>query len=268
MHYTKPLLVNCLCDLRILSTVTRRPPELCVWAQLWLQQKERIVMSAKSNLLGAAATLTVVGGLSAVGTVPSSAATPQCGAHCIEVFSPRFGTAHQPNFVETARGGVARIGAPAILYRASSSNPAEDWVVPTGGPVPVSQFYADGMVSAAVDSHYGTLDAAQIEFAPYGKATGLCTGVPEAPFANESLSLQPCSVPGNTVWIIDPAAAPSSLAGSFALINSSTTSFSHPFAMTYAYGPPAPIRVDQLRFSPGGTVPETQLFGAAFGIVS
>jgi hypothetical protein len=225
-------------------------------------------MSVKSNLLVATATLTIVGGLGAVGTLPSSAATPQCGPHCIEVFSPRFGTVHQPNFVETARGGVARIGAAAILYSASASNPAEDWVVPTGGPVPVSQFYADGMVSAVVDSHYGHFDAAQIEFAPYGKATGLCTGVPQAPFANEGLSLQPCSVPGNTIWIIDPAAAPASVAGSFALINGSTTDFSQPFAMTYAYKPPAPIRVDQLRFSPAGTVPETQLFGAAFGVVS
>ena len=224
-------------------------------------------MSVKGNLQGAAATLTIVGGLSAVGTVPASAATPQCGAHCIEVFSPRFGTAGQPNFVETARGGVARIGAPAILYGASSSDPAEDWVVPTGGPVPVSQFYADGMVSAAVDSHYASLDAAQIEFAPYGKSTGLCTGLTQAPFENEGLSLQPCSVPGNTVWIIDPDAAPSSAAGSFALINGSTTDFSHPFAMTYAFEPPAQIRVDHLWFSEAGTVPETQLFGAAFGVV-
>jgi hypothetical protein len=224
-------------------------------------------MSVKSNLLGAAATLTIVGGLTAVGTLPANAATPQCGPHCIEVFSPRFGTADQPNFVETARGGLPRIGAPAILYSASSSNPAEDWIVPTGGPVPVSQFYADGMVSATVDGHYGRLDAAQIEFAPYGKATGLCTGVPQAPFENEGLSLQPCSVPGKTVWIIDPKVAPSSAAGSFALVNGSSTDFLQPFAMTYAYEPPAQIRVAHLQFSESGTVPETQLFGAAFGVV-
>jgi hypothetical protein len=235
---------------------------------MWPTQEEKIVMLVKRNLLGASAALTIVAGLSVVGTVPSSAATPQCGPHCIEIFSPRFETSDQPNFVETARDGVARRGAPAILFGVSSSNPAEDWVVPTGGPVPVSQFYADGMVSAAVDSHYGNLDAAQIEFAPYGKATGLCTGIPQAPFGNEGLSLQPCSAPGNTVWIIDPAAAPLSAAGSFALINGSTTDFSHPFAMTYAYEPPAQIRLDHLRFSEAGTVPETQLFGAAFGVVS
>ena len=123
-------------------------------------------MSVKSNILGAAATLTIVGGsLSTVGTVPADAATPQCGSHCIEVFSPRFGTPTQPNFVETALGGAAKVGRPAVLYSASSSNPAEDWMVPTGGPVPVSEFYAKGLVSAVVNSHYGSLMAAQIEFA-------------------------------------------------------------------------------------------------------
>ena len=93
-------------------------------------------MSAKGNIVGAAAALTLVGGLGAVGTIPASAATPQCGPHCIEVFSPRFGTPTQPNFVDTAGGAVAKLGQPAILYSASSSNPAEDWIVPTGGTVP------------------------------------------------------------------------------------------------------------------------------------
>jgi hypothetical protein len=225
-------------------------------------------MLFKRNLVGAAATVTIVGGLSIVGTVPSGAATPQCGTHCIEVFSPRFGTVGQPNFVETARGGVARVGAPAILYSASASDPAEDWVVPTGGPVPVTRFFADGLVSAAVDSHYGKLEAAQIEFAPYGKATGLCTGVSETPYQNEGLSLQPCKTPGNTVWIIDTSAAPRAAKGYFALVNGSSTDFSQPFAMTYAQQPPAQILVEHLRFSDAGTVPETQLFGAAFGVVS
>ena len=223
-------------------------------------------MSVKSNLLGAAATLTIVGGgLSTVGTVPADAATLQCGSHCIEVFSPRFGTPTQPNFVETALGGAAKLGRPAVLYGASNSNPAEDWIVPTGGPVPVSQFYAKGLVSAAVNSHYGSLKAAQIEFAPYGKASGLCTAVAKTTFENEGVALQSCKTAG-AVWIIDPAAAPHTESGYYALINGSTTDFSRPFAMTYAYKPPAQIRLDHLDFSKGGFVHETQLFGAAFGV--
>ena len=61
-------------------------------------------MSAKGNIVGAAAALTLVGGLGAVGTIPATR-RPRNAAHCIEVFSPRFGTPTQPNFVETPRRG-------------------------------------------------------------------------------------------------------------------------------------------------------------------
>ena len=91
--------------------------------------------------------------------------------------------------------------------------------------MPVSQFFAKGLVSATVDSHFGKLEAAQIEFAPYGKATGLCTGVSETPYQNEGLSLQPCRIPGNTVWIIDTSAAPRAAKGYFALVNGSAPIF-------------------------------------------
>jgi hypothetical protein len=224
-------------------------------------------MSMKTRVLGAAVSLTLVGGLTTVGTVPATAATPQCGSHCIEVFSPRFGTPAQPDFVETVRHRVARVGQPAILYRASDSNPAEDWIVPAGGLVAVSQLYAEGLVSAAVERHYRSLDAAQIEYAPHGKATGLCTGVAMTAFENEGLTLQPCSVPDDTIWIIDTAVAPPTEAGYFALINGSTTDFSRPYVMTYRHDPPAQIRAEHLRLSKDGTASDTQLFGADFGVL-
>jgi hypothetical protein len=223
-------------------------------------------MSRKTRVLGAVASLALVAGLGSVGTISAAAATPQCGSHCIEVFSPRFGTPAQPNFVETVRHGSAKVGQPAILYWASSSNPAEDWIVPAGGLVPVSQFYADGLVSAAIEKHYSTLNAAQIEYAPDGKPTGLCTGVAKTAFENEGLTLQPCNAPDNTVWIIDTGVAPPTAAGFFALINGSTTDFSRPYVMTYRHQPPAQIRADHLRLK-GGTACDTQLFGADFGVV-
>ena len=67
-------------------------------------------MSIKSKVLAVAAALTVAGGLSTVGTLPANAATPQCGPHCIQIFSARFGTNADPNFVETVFQGVARVG--------------------------------------------------------------------------------------------------------------------------------------------------------------
>jgi hypothetical protein len=49
-------------------------------------------MSIKSKVLAAMAVLTLAGGLSAVGTVAASAATPQCGNACVEVYSMKYAT--------------------------------------------------------------------------------------------------------------------------------------------------------------------------------
>jgi hypothetical protein len=48
-------------------------------------------MSITSRVL-AAATLAVAGGLGMAGTLSAAVATPQCGPHCIQIFSAKFGT--------------------------------------------------------------------------------------------------------------------------------------------------------------------------------
>jgi hypothetical protein len=48
-------------------------------------------MSIKTKVLAAAATLTIAG-VSTAGTLSASAATPQCGQACIQIFSAKFGT--------------------------------------------------------------------------------------------------------------------------------------------------------------------------------
>lgn len=228
-------------------------------------------MSIKSKVLATAAMLTIVGGVIAVGSPSVSAATPQCGPRCIEIFSREFGTPTHPRFVETVLQGVAQVGQPMILDRASNSNPAEDLIVPRAGLV--SDFFKAGLVSAAVNRHYGNLRAAQIEYAPFGVASGLCVGLAATAFQNEGLTLQPCSVPAKTVWIIDTADSPATADGFFPLVNGSTRNFSRPFAMTYLDEPPAQILVRHLRFSNGGgpfehTVPDRQLWGIDFGVLN
>lgn len=223
-------------------------------------------MSVKIKMLAAAATLTAVG--SAAGTLSAKAVTPLCGTKCIELFSPRFGTPTHPNFIESVRHGVVKVGQPTILYRASSSNPGGDLLPVAPGAGLVSDFFNAGMVSAAVNGHYRNLHAVQLEYTPSGKASGLCTAVAQTAFENEGLTLQPCRVPATTVWIIDPSVAPASAPGYFAILNGSTTDFSRPFGMTSTHEPPARIRLGHLRLSEDGTVPETQLWGRAFGVVS
>ena len=72
----------------------------------------------------------------------------------------------------------------------------------------MSQLYAQGMVSAAVNEHYGSEHAVQIEYAPCGVPTGLCTAVAGPACQDEGLSLQPCSILGTRVWILDFADSP------------------------------------------------------------
>ncbi len=113
-------------------------------------------MSIKSKVLAAAATLTLVGGVGAAGALTAgtaAAATPSCGKHCIDIFSRDFGTHASPNFVmDVLRQGL-KVGQPIILFRTSNSDPAEDFTVAFQGFT--SDFFAAGLVSAAVNLHYG-----------------------------------------------------------------------------------------------------------------
>jgi len=157
---------------------------------------------------------------------------------------------------------------PTIVSPASGQNPAEDFTVPTGGPVNASYFYANGMVSAAVVSHYGGSGylALQIEYAPYGKPTGLCSGIPTTAYQDQALSLQPCSTPDTTVWILD--FKDSQIPGDYSIINASTTDFTHPFVMTILGNPAhqlyTPIIMQHLTGNPGN-VPANQLWATAAG---
>jgi hypothetical protein len=220
-------------------------------------------MSIRSKLLVTAATLTMAGGLSTAGTLSAGAATPQCGPHCVQIFSAKFGTPANPGYVETVSRGIAKAGVPTGLRPVSSHKPAGDLIVSRAGLV--SNFYAAGMVSAAVNNHYGNLHAVQIEYAPRGTATGLCAALATTAYQNEALSLQPCSTPGTTVFVIDTADSPATAPTYFPIVSASTTDFVHPYAMTID-GNPAherflPIRVRHLIGNPGH-VPENQLWGS------
>ena len=242
-------------------------------------------MSFKSKMLASAATLALVGGVATVGSLSASAATPSCGHHCIDVFSRQFGTHHSPNFVMDVFRQGAKVGQPIILFRTSNSDPAEDFTVSFQGLT--SDFYAAGLVSAAVNLHYGNGSlkakdepAFELEYSPYGVDSGLCVGTRSTAVQGEGVTLQPCGVTAKTVWILDTfdKSFPAFFTGYFPAINGSDTNFSHPFVLTYpsnGYPTDKPRPQLQVRnltgFSNGigkvvGTVIDTQLWGANFGV--
>jgi hypothetical protein len=250
-------------------------------------------MSFKSKLLAGAATLALVGSVGTVGALSASAATPSCGRDCIDIFSRAFGTHRTPNFTMDVLRQGAKVGQPIILFRTTNTDPALDFVPSIQGTT--ADFYAAGLVSAAVALHYGCIPggnfpncgttgvddpAIELEYAPFGVDSGLCVGVAATATQGEGVTLQPCGVSGKTVWIIDTNDSPATLnRGYVPLINGSDTNFSHPFVLTYpANGfptdkPRPQLQVKNLtgfsqgRGTPIGSVQDIQLWGADFGVL-
>ena len=237
-------------------------------------------MSIKSKAFAVAAALAVVGGVGTAGTLSAAAATPSCGHDCINVFSRQFGTHHQPNYVLDVWRQGANVGQPIILFRSSNSDPAEDFDISFQGKV--SDFHDALLVSDAVNLHYKDQQAFELEYAPYGVDSGLCVGLATTAHPGEHVSLQPCGVSGKTVWILDAfdKSFPAFLHHYYPLINGSDRNFSHPFVLTYPSNgfptdrPRPQLLVRNLTgFTHGhggpviGTVLDTQLWGADFGIL-
>jgi hypothetical protein len=136
----------------------------------------------------------------ALGPPPANAATAACGLSCVDLFNAPLGTADQPNFLIAAGGDS--VGSPIVLSTASNTNPAEDFVLEAVEPV--STFYQVGLVSPAIDQDYGSLDAFELEYAPFGDDAGLCVGVGTTPTNFSAVALEDCGISGRTLWIADP----------------------------------------------------------------
>jgi hypothetical protein len=259
-------------------------------------------LRARKLIWAAAISVLSLTAAAGAGAPAASAATPSCGTNCINWFSEYFGTT--PGFVvDVFRQGL-KVGQPLILFRSSNSDPAQDFTVSFDGFV--SDFYQAGLVSAAVNFHYGCNfnvsedqcgnafaddPAVEMEYAPYGVDSGLCWGLASTAAANEGVTLQPCGLTSRTAWILDIGLHPDAqqisgdedpLAfanGFFPLINGSDTNFSHPFVLTYpktGYPTDKPrpqLKVTNLTgFSNGlgqivGSVPDYQLWSFTTGVL-
>ena len=197
-------------------------------------------MSIKSKVLAAAATLTLVGGVGAASALtagPAAAGTPSCGSSCLNISNKDFG----PGSVVDVFRQSQKVGQPIILFRTANSDPAEDFTIAFQGRV--SDFFAAGLVSSAVNLHFGggakgfpDLNAFEIEYAPFGVNSGLCMGVAATASAGEGVTLQSCGVSAKTVWIEDFLDVSATSFTNIPLINGSDTNFSHPFVLTYPAG--------------------------------
>ena len=216
-------------------------------------------MSIKSKVLAVAATMTLVGGVSAIGLPPADAATPSCG-DCFTLFSQEYG----PAFVLDVLRQGEKAGQPIILFRASNTDPAEDFTILDLAAV--SSYYAAGLVSEALDKNYGTRVGFEYEYSPYGVVSGLCMGVGSTAGDGTPVALEQCGQSGQTVWV----AVPDGSIGA-AVINGSDTNFADPYVLNYpANGYPTDLPRPQLNTYPlqqyaDGTVYDNERWGAPSG---
>ena len=181
-------------------------------------------MSIMSKVFAATATLTLVGGVSAVGLLPAQAQTPSCSKSCYALYSEEYGT---PFVLDVLRQGE-KVGQPVILFRDSNTDPAEDFAEVNEDTV--ASYYAAGLVSEGLDYNYGTDYAYQLEYAPYGVESGLCVGVASTATNGTPVARETCGASSKTLWVTDYGDTDGAYAP---LINGSDTNFADPYVLHY-----------------------------------
>jgi hypothetical protein len=239
-------------------------------------------MSIRGKIMAATAVMTLVGGVSAAGTLAAQAATPSCYQHCAELFTQKFGNL----FILDVLLQHGKAGQPIVLYRASNADAGEDFTVFESARV--SRFADAGLVSSAVAarygggcarvssmthhclSHYANDWAYKFEYAPEGVPSGLCMGVAKAPADGTKVVLESCGDLTRTTWVADANAAIGH--GYVPLVNGSDTNVSDPQVLNFPGGvPPFQMPTSQLTTQPlqhygfGGGVFNNQSWGADFG---
>ena len=186
--------------------------------------REESSMSFKSKVLAAAATLTLVGGVGAAGALTRG---NRVGGHPVVRLLLRQHV--QPSSSARTSRRTSRLTccgrARRSASRSSCSGPrttTRRWTGPWRSRAPwrtstrpawcPPRSTCTTAVGPAPSSDLGTapcpkttpnVPAFENEYAPFGVDSGLCMGVATTAVNGEGVTLQPCGVSANTVWILD-----------------------------------------------------------------
>jgi hypothetical protein len=135
----------------------------------------------------------------------------------------------------------------------------------------VSDFFAAGLVSSALNLHYSHDWAYEIEYSPNGVNSNMCIGTASTAANGTPVVLVPCGASAKSVWVVD--SRDSIGAGYVPLINGSDANFSHPFVLHYPGNsvptdtPRPMLNTWNLQKFSNGTVFDNELWGANFGVL-
>ena len=202
------------------------------------------------------------------------------------------GPTRSPKFaLDTLRQGE-KVGQPQILFRTSNCDPALDYTISYQGLV--SDFFPAGLVSAAVDLHYGGGATPRAPRRPLSRPFPM---TPRSRSSTSRMAWTAACAPASplrrwrargyaaALWrllqdgVDRDSAGHDRVTATFPLINGSDTNFSQPYVLTYpGSGYPTDMPRPELYVSnltgfqgangfPTGTINSNQLFGADFGVL-
>ena len=217
-------------------------------------------MSGMRKAVAGLAGLALAGGacLGGIAAAPvAGAASAACGHSCSSLYNQKFGTAD----VSAVSKGTAAPGQAVILAAAAPST-TEDWAVAFQGSV--SDFVAAGLINATLGAQYGSDGAFEFQYEPGGISSGLCLGIASGPAQGTKVTLQPCGVTVNTVWINDAADASG---GYVPYISGSDTQYPAPFVLT-AGTVGGHFTTKALRANKKGVIAKAQMWQLISGVLS
>ncbi len=235
-------------------------------------------MSLKAKIAAGAATFALAGGgLGTVGTLSASAATRPCGHRCQDLYTQKFG----PGFLLDTFQGTAAADQEVILFQASHSDRAEDFVIKDLGTVrSLYTMNRHSMITPQFKARYGSLHAYEFQYAPLGRKSSFCTSTWPGVIAQPGykVRLEPCGRYSNSIWAAGPtphhgmAVRDVPNHGYTYFINGATDSVSDPLVLNYPVGNPAGmprpwLNVQPLHAYANGTVFDNQQWSAMPGPV-
>jgi hypothetical protein len=178
-----------------------------------------------SRVTAGLAALALAGGALAAAGPAASAATTACGAGCLALASQAFGPSdvsavYYPRFARPGEGQ-------SVVLSSVGDLSTEDWRLTAEGTV--AQFYALGIVGAAVGQTWPSYETYEYRYTPNGKDSNTCLGARATAANGTAVILQPCGINSQTLWI--PLASDVS-SGFEPLINGSDTVVNTPYVLT------------------------------------
>jgi hypothetical protein len=154
----------------------------------------------------------------------ADAASTDCGSHCV-TWMPYE---EAPNAVLNSPGDSQG----SIINLAAKANSAhEDFVV--SAPDTTTVYYQYGIISAALADEWPNYNMYEYQYAPDGVDSDLCIGTDGSASDSTGLTLQPCGVSADTLWL---PLADEAYGGFEPIVAGSDTSLNSLYVMTAGRG--------------------------------